>query len=142
MVAASVAARAHGIGPFGCSIRNPGQRSHGLNSIVSMPTDPKLHHVSLQDAATAVESLVVDGSGSDGSARISVDRVDVDRRVAMAAHKLLNESGVTAGPAGAAAMHALSGGEGESVRATLGLSGTSDVVVVSTDGELTDSRGR
>jgi len=96
----------------------------------------------LQDAATAVESLVVDGSGSDGSARISVDRVDVDRRVAMAAHKLLNESGVTAGPAGAAAMHALSGGEGESVRATLGLSGTSDVVVVSTDGELTDSRGR
>jgi hypothetical protein len=39
-------------------------------------------------------------------------------------------------------MHALSGGEGESVRATLGLSGTSDVVVVSTDGELTDSRGR
>ena len=80
-----------------------------------MPTDPKLHHVSLQDAATAVESLVVDGSGSDGSARISVDRADVDRRVAMAAHKLLNESGVTAGPAGVAAlagaMHALSGGE-------------------------------
>ena len=84
----------------------------------------------------------MDGSGSDGSARISVDRVDVDRRVAMAAHKLLNESGVTAGPAGAAAMHALSGGEGESVRATLGLSGTSDVVVVSTDGELADSGGR
>lgn len=110
-----------------------------------MPTDPKLHHVSLQDAATAVESLVVDGSGSDGSARISVDRADVDRRVAMAAHKLLSESGVTAGPAGAAAlagaMHALSGGEGESVRATLGLSGTSDVVVVSTDGELADSGG-
>ena len=41
----------------------------------------------------------------------------------------------------AGAMHALSGGEGESVRATLGLSGTSDVVVVSTDGELADSGG-
>ena len=81
----------------------------------------------------------MDGSGSDGSARISVDRADVDRRVAMAAHKLLSESGVTAGPAGAGA---LAGGEGESVRATLGLSGTSDVVVVSTDGELTDAGGR
>jgi len=71
--------------------------------------------------------------------------VAVSDAQAMAAHKLLNESGVTAGPAGAAAlagaMHTLLGGEGENVCATLGLPGTSDVVVVSTDGELTDSGG-
>lgn len=71
--------------------------------------------------------------------------VAVSDAQAMAAHKLLNESEVTAGPAGAAAlagaMHTLSGGEGESVRATLGLSGTSDVVVVSADGALASSGG-
>ena len=47
----------------------------------------------------------------------------------------------TTAPALAGAMHTLSGGEGESVRATLGLPGTSDVVVVSTDGELASSGG-
>jgi diaminopropionate ammonia-lyase len=58
---------------------------------------------------------------------------------------MLNESGVSAGPAGAAAlagaMHALSGGQGGTVRATLGLPGTSAVVVVSTDGELARAGG-
>lgn len=51
---------------------------------------------------------------------------------------MLNESGVSAGPAGAAA---LSGGQGGTVRATLGLPGTSAVVVVSTDGELARAGG-
>ena len=49
-----------------------------------MPTDPMLRHVYGQDAATAVESLVVDGYGDDGSARIAIDRAGVDRRVARA----------------------------------------------------------
>jgi threonine synthase len=45
---------------------------------------------------------------------LSATAVAVSDALAMAAHKLLNESGVTVGPAGAAAladaMHALSGG--------------------------------
>lgn len=43
-----------------------------------------LHHVHDQDVAAAVESLVVDGYGDDGSAHIAVDRIGVDRRVASA----------------------------------------------------------
>jgi hypothetical protein len=49
-----------------------------------MPEDISQHHVSDAGAGAAVESFVVEGSGSDGSARISVDRADVDRRVASA----------------------------------------------------------
>jgi hypothetical protein len=40
------------------------------------------HHVFDSDAVAAAESAAVDGSGSDGSARISVDRAGVDSRVA------------------------------------------------------------
>lgn len=49
-----------------------------------MSEEPVLHYVFADDVATAVESCVVDGSGSDGSARIAVDRADVDHRIASA----------------------------------------------------------
>jgi len=47
-------------------------------------TDPMLHYVYAEDTAAAVESCVVDGRGSDGSAHIAIDRTDVDLRVASA----------------------------------------------------------
>lgn len=46
--------------------------------------DPALHSVHDEDTAGAVESFVVDGQGSDGSAHIAIDRADVDLRVASA----------------------------------------------------------
>jgi hypothetical protein len=49
-----------------------------------MAEDAMPHQIVDTDGAAAVESLVVDGSGSDGSARISVDRAAVDRRIASA----------------------------------------------------------
>jgi len=49
-----------------------------------MNPDPIVHHVFAQDSVTAVESAFVDGSGSDGSARIAVDRAGVDPRSASA----------------------------------------------------------
>ena len=47
-------------------------------------TDPVLHYVHDEDTAAAIESCVVDGSSSDGSAHIAIDRADVDLRVASA----------------------------------------------------------
>ncbi len=47
-------------------------------------TDPVLHYVHDEDTVAAVESCVVDGSSSDGSAHIAINRADVDLRVASA----------------------------------------------------------
>ena len=55
----------------------------GADSIASM-TDSVLHYVHDEDTVAAVESCVVDGSSSDGSAHIAIDRADVDIRVASA----------------------------------------------------------
>jgi hypothetical protein len=51
---------------------------------IALMTDPVLHYVHDEDTAAAVESRVVDGSSSDGSAHIAIDRADVDLRVASA----------------------------------------------------------
>src|SRR5215472_5619900 len=64
-------------------------------------TDSVLHHVHDEETAAAVESFVVDGSSSDGSAHIAIDRADVDLRVASAdlsADRLISDRIVGSAP--------------------------------------------